>query len=195
MHRLGKTPVSWNFATIPSEEWKKGLSTAPPHHVRRRPGDANWDGVKSRFCGQLGRRVSAHTRVNFICAVKVKGGQEPARPLPRKNTCQFVRKATLIFQIPGLAGARWAFQIKESERPAEAPLRGYGGGHWLPAVTESTSTTGGGLMERAIKRWSPIFFLPTLLAFIIGFIVPFGQGIYLSFCRFHHRGQRPVGEV
>lgn len=39
-------------------------------------------------------------------------------------------------------------------------------------------------MERAIKRWSPIFFLPTLLAFIIGFIVPFGQGIYLSFCRF-----------
>ena len=39
-------------------------------------------------------------------------------------------------------------------------------------------------MERAIKRWSPIFFLPTLLACIIGFIVPFGQGIYLSFCRF-----------
>lgn len=39
-------------------------------------------------------------------------------------------------------------------------------------------------MERAVKRWAPVFFLPTLLAFIIGFIVPFGQGLYLSFCRF-----------
>ncbi len=39
-------------------------------------------------------------------------------------------------------------------------------------------------MERAVKRWAPVFFLPTLLAFIIGFIVPFVQGLYLSFCRF-----------
>lgn len=39
-------------------------------------------------------------------------------------------------------------------------------------------------MERAIKRWAPFFFVPTLAAFVIGFIVPFGQGIYLSFCQF-----------
>ena len=26
--------------------------------------------------------------------------------------------------------------------------------------------------------------LPTLLAFVIGFIVPFGEGLYLSFCKF-----------
>lgn len=39
-------------------------------------------------------------------------------------------------------------------------------------------------MEKAIKRYSPIFVLPTLLAFTIGFIIPFIQGLYLSFCQF-----------
>lgn len=39
-------------------------------------------------------------------------------------------------------------------------------------------------MEKAIKRYFPIFMLPTLLAFIIGFIAPFLLGIYLSFCKF-----------
>ena len=39
-------------------------------------------------------------------------------------------------------------------------------------------------MERALKRWWPVFVLPTLLAFLIGFIVPFVQGLYLSFCKF-----------
>lgn len=39
-------------------------------------------------------------------------------------------------------------------------------------------------MVKALKKYFPIFVLPTLLAFIIGFIVPFAQGIYLSFCRF-----------
>lgn len=39
-------------------------------------------------------------------------------------------------------------------------------------------------MEKAIKRYWPIFVLPTLIAFIIGFIWPFIQGLYLSFCRF-----------
>lgn len=39
-------------------------------------------------------------------------------------------------------------------------------------------------MEKAIKRYAPFFVLPTLLAFIIGFIVPFFQGLYLSFCQF-----------
>lgn len=39
-------------------------------------------------------------------------------------------------------------------------------------------------MERAIKKSWPIFVLPTLIAFIIGFIVPFVLGIWLSFCEF-----------
>ena len=39
-------------------------------------------------------------------------------------------------------------------------------------------------MHKALKRYSPIFVLPTLLAFIIGFSVPFAQGLYLSFCKF-----------
>ncbi len=39
-------------------------------------------------------------------------------------------------------------------------------------------------MEKAIKKWWPVFVLPTLAAFIIGFIIPFIQGVYLSFCQF-----------
>ena len=39
-------------------------------------------------------------------------------------------------------------------------------------------------MEKALKKYSPIFVLPTLLAFTIGFIIPFFEGLYLSFCQF-----------
>lgn len=39
-------------------------------------------------------------------------------------------------------------------------------------------------MEKAIRRYWPIFLLPTLAAFLIGFIIPFAQGVYLSFCQF-----------
>lgn len=39
-------------------------------------------------------------------------------------------------------------------------------------------------MEKALRRYFPLFVLPTLAAFIIGFIVPFGEGLYLSLCRF-----------
>ena len=39
-------------------------------------------------------------------------------------------------------------------------------------------------MEKAIKRYAPVFVLPTLAAFAIGFIFPFIQGLYLSFCEF-----------
>ena len=39
-------------------------------------------------------------------------------------------------------------------------------------------------MEKAIKRYFPLFALPTLIAFMIGFIVPFAYGIFLSFCKF-----------
>lgn len=39
-------------------------------------------------------------------------------------------------------------------------------------------------MEKAIKKYWPVFVMPTLAAFIIGFIIPFGMGIWLSFCEF-----------
>ena len=39
-------------------------------------------------------------------------------------------------------------------------------------------------MEKAIKKYWPIFLLPTVCAFIIGFVIPFCQGLYLSLCKF-----------
>ena len=39
-------------------------------------------------------------------------------------------------------------------------------------------------MEKALKKYGAIFPLPTFAAFIIGFIIPFFQGLYLSFCQF-----------
>ena len=39
-------------------------------------------------------------------------------------------------------------------------------------------------MEKAVKKYWPIFLLPTMAAFLIGFIIPFIEGIYLSFCKF-----------
>ena len=39
-------------------------------------------------------------------------------------------------------------------------------------------------MVKATKKWWPVFVLPTFAAFIIGFIVPFCEGLYLSFCKF-----------
>lgn len=41
------------------------------------------------------------------------------------------------------------------------------------------------LVQRPIRRCAPLFILPTFLAFVIGFVWPFLQGIYLSFCKFN----------
>ena len=41
------------------------------------------------------------------------------------------------------------------------------------------------LIRRPIKKWASVFLLPTFLCFCIGFIWPFMQGIYLSFCNFN----------
>ena len=40
------------------------------------------------------------------------------------------------------------------------------------------------IMEKAIRKYWPVFVLPTMAAFMIGFIVPIIEGIYLSFCKF-----------
>lgn len=39
-------------------------------------------------------------------------------------------------------------------------------------------------MVKATKKWWPVFVLPTLAAFVIGFVIPFVEGLYLSFCKF-----------
>ncbi|MGN1266959.1 MAG: ABC transporter substrate-binding protein [Dorea sp.] len=44
----GKTPVSWNFSTMPSEEWKNGVGSALTSYAADQT-DANWDAVVSAF--------------------------------------------------------------------------------------------------------------------------------------------------
>lgn len=39
-------------------------------------------------------------------------------------------------------------------------------------------------MEKALKKYFPVFVLPTAAAFVIGFVVPFIMALYLSFCSF-----------
>lgn len=39
-------------------------------------------------------------------------------------------------------------------------------------------------MEKALRKYGPLFVLPTFAAFLIGFVYPFFQGLYLSFCQF-----------
>ncbi len=39
-------------------------------------------------------------------------------------------------------------------------------------------------MQRSIRRYWWLFVLPTMIAFVIGFIVPFVYGVFLSFCKF-----------
>lgn len=39
-------------------------------------------------------------------------------------------------------------------------------------------------MEKSLRKYFPIFVLPTLIAFVIAFIIPFIMGIYLSFTKF-----------
>ena len=48
MTAAGKTPVSWNFTTMPSEEWKNGVGSALSLYAADQT-DANWDAVVSAF--------------------------------------------------------------------------------------------------------------------------------------------------
>lgn len=42
----GKTPVSWNFTTMPSEDWKNGVGAALTQYAA---GTGDWDAVKTAF--------------------------------------------------------------------------------------------------------------------------------------------------
>ncbi len=52
-------------------------------------------------------------------------------------------------------------------------------------MSKNVSAVNSRLIRRPIKRWFPLFVLPTFLCFCIGFLWPFIQGIYLSFCTFN----------
>ena len=42
----GKTPVTWNFSTIPSETWKNGVGSALLEYAQ---GTGDWAAVESAF--------------------------------------------------------------------------------------------------------------------------------------------------
>ena len=44
--KAGKTPVSWNFTTMPSEQWKNDLGSALLEYAQ---GTGDWDAVKTAF--------------------------------------------------------------------------------------------------------------------------------------------------
>jgi len=48
MSASGKTPVSWNFPTMPSEQWKNDVGSALTAYAAKQ-NDANWEQVKTAF--------------------------------------------------------------------------------------------------------------------------------------------------
>ena len=51
-------------------------------------------------------------------------------------------------------------------------------------ILKEKKITGGNTIRKSTRRWWPLFLGPVVAAFIIGFVWPFIQGIYLSFCKF-----------
>ena len=54
----GKTPVSWNFPTMPSEEWKNGVGSALTSYAAD-PTDANWAKVTTAFVDGWAKEAAA----------------------------------------------------------------------------------------------------------------------------------------
>jgi raffinose/stachyose/melibiose transport system permease protein len=54
----------------------------------------------------------------------------------------------------------------------------------MATINRSQSKGLNNTMKSQLKKYFPIFLLPTLIAFIIGFVWPFIWGIYLSFFKF-----------
>lgn len=53
----GKTPVSWNFTTMPSEKWKDGVGSALTAYAADQT-DANWDKVVEAFVDGWAKEAS-----------------------------------------------------------------------------------------------------------------------------------------
>lgn len=54
----GKTPVTWCFSTMPSEEWKNGVGSALTAYAADQT-DANWDAVVSAFVDSWAAEAAA----------------------------------------------------------------------------------------------------------------------------------------
>ena len=54
----GKTPVSWNFSTMPSEEWKNGVGSALTSYAADQT-DANWAKVTTAFVDGWAKEAAA----------------------------------------------------------------------------------------------------------------------------------------
>lgn len=52
----GKTPVSWNFTTMPSEDWKNGVGTALTQYAA----GGSWDDVKTAFVDGWKTEIAAN---------------------------------------------------------------------------------------------------------------------------------------
>ena len=48
MTAAGKIPVSWNFPTMPSEQWKNGVGQMLTAYAAE-PDDLHWNGVVTAF--------------------------------------------------------------------------------------------------------------------------------------------------
>ena len=56
--KAGKTPVSWNFTTMPSEEWKNKVGSAMLEYAQ---GTGDWDVVRTAFVdGWASEYAAAH---------------------------------------------------------------------------------------------------------------------------------------
>lgn len=53
----GKTPVSWNFTTMPSEEWKNGLGSALTAYAA---GTGDWKAVETAFVDGWAKEIEAN---------------------------------------------------------------------------------------------------------------------------------------
>ncbi len=54
--KAGKTAVSWNFTTMPSENWKNGVGSALLEYAQ---GTGNWDAVKTAFVDDWAKEYAA----------------------------------------------------------------------------------------------------------------------------------------
>ena len=61
---------------------------------------------------------------------------------------------------------------------------GWVAGYTWPVFYSIKNTLLGVNMQKNIKKYWPVFTLPVMAAFAIGFVIPFAMGIYLSFTKF-----------
>lgn len=74
--------------------------------------------------------------------------------------------------------------MKENKKSKPAQHEAYSQQSGAGATSQATKRLHIRGYRNPLKAYFPIFVLPTLAAFCIGFVYPFLKGIYLSFCKF-----------